>query len=195
MIPFNHLGWFFNRFASRAYPATVIETLCAAVSPLPRQARLLDLGAGTGIMGRYALACRDDLRCTAADPAEGMLRYVPGGIETVSARAEALPFEDARFDAVLIGEALHHFGDPERAFGEIARVLADSGTLFIYEFDPSRPLGSFIRRAETLLGEPGRFFTPAQLQAALKRHGFGSFEIRGGWRYCLSARRDCALLH
>jgi len=188
MIPFNHLGWFFNAFGASAYPAGIVEELCEALQELPLNAALLDIGAGTGVMSRYARRCRDDLECTAADPAEGMLRYVPGGIRTVSARAEALPFEERRFDAVLMGEALHHFDDPTAALGEIARVLTTGGLLFVYEFDPATLLGRFLRFAETLLGEPGHFYTPAALQAMLEPHGFSVRVSRHGWRYSLVAR-------
>lgn len=44
-----------------------------------------------------------------------------------SADAEALPFEDACFDAVTCRIAPHHFADPDRFIAEVARVLRPGG--------------------------------------------------------------------
>ena len=185
MIPFNHLGWFFNLFAASAYPEAVIEALCGTLAVLPENASLLDLGAGTGIMSRYARTCRSDLECIAADPAEGMLRYVPDGIEIVNAKAETLPFAESSFDAVVLGEALHHFDEPHRALAEISRVIKEGGILFVYEFDPSTVIGGFICFAEKLLGEPGHFYAPEELKTLLASHGFAVSYRQHRWRYSL----------
>jgi demethylmenaquinone methyltransferase/2-methoxy-6-polyprenyl-1,4-benzoquinol methylase len=188
MIPFNHLGWFFNLCDSTAYPSEAVDDLCLALKPLQNGALILDLGAGTGIMSNYAHACRNDLRFVAADPAEGMLKYVPEHIQTVNAVAESLPFDSDRFDAVLVGEAIHHFQEPASAFEEIARVLKNGGLLFVYEFDPSTFLGAVVHYGERLLGEPGNFYTPEALQKILQQHGFDVVINRHGWRYTVNAR-------
>ena len=187
MIPFNRLGWAFDLFGSTIYPGAVSGHLCEALYPFPEHAAVLDLGAGTGTLGRFAHACRSDLRIVAADPAEGMLRYVPQHMQTVVARAEALPFESGRFEAVLVGEALHHFDAPYDALSEIARVLRPGGLLFIYEFDPSTFLGASLCRAEKLLGEPAHFYPPETLASMLEPHGFRVTVNRYGWRYSLRA--------
>jgi demethylmenaquinone methyltransferase/2-methoxy-6-polyprenyl-1,4-benzoquinol methylase len=188
MIPFNHLGWLFSRFASMAYPDEIRRDLCRMLAPAPEHAALLDLGAGTGVLSGYAHSCRKDLRLIAVDPAEGMLRYAPHYVRTVNARAEALPFESAAFDIVVVGEALHHFQEPYAALGEIARVLKGGGSLFIYDFDPGTFQGGFICRAEKLLGEPGNFFPPETISTMLEEHGFSVRYARYRWRYTLCAR-------
>lgn len=188
MIPFNHLGWFFDLFGSAAYPDSIVQDLCDALEFIPADATVLDLGAGTGIVGNYARMCRDDLSFIAADPAKGMLRYVPQGIEKVTARAEKLPFDDDTFDAIVTGEALHHFQDPDLAMQEMVRVLRKGGLLFIYEFDPSSLPGRLLCWTERMLGEPGNFYAPSRLASMLKAHGF-TLETRAHkWRYTLAAR-------
>jgi len=188
MIPFNHLGWLFKHLGPSIYPRKVRESLCSFLMPLSRSALVLDLGAGTGIMSEFAYTCRNDLQFTAVDPAEGMLKYSAEYIETHKAYAETLPFEKDRFDAILIGEALHHFSDIERSINEIVRVLKKEGKLFIYDFDSSTVLGKIICRAEKILGEPGNFFTPNALEEKLKSHGFSVHINHFGYRYTIAAQ-------
>ncbi len=52
------------------------------------------------------------------------------------ARAEALPFDDARFDVVTFVDVLEHVADPRATMREIARVLRPGGTLYL--FAPNR---------------------------------------------------------
>ncbi len=188
MIPFNHLGWLFNVFGTASYPKAATEGLCSFLQPVADSASLLDLGAGTGVLSELAFSCRDDLRFVALDPAEGMLKFSPHYVQTRTARAEALPFDDESFEVVLIGEALHHFQEPDTALQEIARVLTKEGRLFIYEFDPGTFMGRGICMAEKLLGEPGHFYAPEVLKGMLEAHGFSVEINRHGWRYTVHAQ-------
>lgn len=187
MIPFNHLGPLFKWLGPSIYPREAVALLCEALQTLPLQADVLDLGAGTGVLSGFAHTCRNDLRYVALDPAEGMLRFAPHFAETHIARAEALPFGAASFEAVLIGEALHHFDDPPKAMEEAARILKPGGLLYLYDFDPETLMGSTVCRAEKILGEPGNFFTPDALKSLLEPHGFRVRIVRFGWRYCIFA--------
>ena len=187
-IPFGSLGPVFARFGHRTYPRWVWPLLEREARGWPRSARVLDLGGGTGLLAARARAVRDDLDLIVLDPAAGMLRHVPPGVRALEGRAEALPFAADRLDAVLLGEALHHFQDAAAALAEVARVLRPGGRLWIYEFDPTRGIGRWVYRGERLLGEPAAFFTPRALLDRLAVLGFvGGFEARGG-RYVLSAR-------
>ena len=188
MIPFNHLGWLFKFMGPVSYPRAATEELCGFLKPVSQNAALLDLGAGTGVLSEFAYGCRDDLQFVALDPAEGMLRFSPHFVETHQARAEALPFDDMSFEVVLIGEALHHFQEPEIALQEIARVLTSEGRLFIYEFDPSTFMGKSICMAEKIVGEPGHFYAPEVLKEMLEEHGFSVHVNRHGWLYTVHAQ-------
>ena len=188
MIPFNHLGWVFNAFGSASYPKEAIKGLCNFLKPVSTNGSILDLGAGTGVLSTFAHGCRDDLQYVALDPAEGMLKFSPHFVQTHTARAEALPFDDDSFEVVLIGEALHHFQEPEIALQEIARVLKKEGRLFIYEFDPGTFMGKSICMAEKIVGEPGHFYAPEVLKEMLEVNGFRVEINRHGWRYTIHAQ-------
>ena len=188
MIPFNHLGWIFKYIGPSIYPRKVRESLCSFLIPLSKSALVLDLGAGTGVMSEFAYACREDLQFTAVDPAEGMLKFSAEYIQTHKGHAETLPFQEDSFEAILIGEALHHFIDIEKSIEEIVRVLKKEGKLFIYDFDSSTWRGKIICMIEKILGEPGNFFAPGVLKSILESHGFSVQINRYGWRYTIAAQ-------
>ena len=101
--------------------AALARSLVAA-APVPLAGRLvLDLGAGTGVAGRAALAA-GARRVVAADLSEGMLRRGRG--TPVVADAVALPFRDGRFDLVLAAFCLNHLDRVEDGLAEARRVGA-----------------------------------------------------------------------
>ena len=187
MINFNHLGWIFKYLGPLIYPDTIRESLCSFLIPLSKSASVLDLGAGTGIMSEFAYACREDLQFTAVDPAEGMLKFSAEYVQTHKGNAEALPFDTSSFEAILIGEALHHFQDVDRSLEEMVRVLNNEGRLFIYDFDTSTFIGKILCRIEKILGEPGNFFVPQDLQVKLESYCFCCSVTNHGWRYTVDA--------
>jgi ubiquinone/menaquinone biosynthesis C-methylase UbiE len=88
----------------RGLPAGVAAAIRAAIldaigTPSPR---LLDLGAGTGRVGRPFVEAGDDY--VGADLSFGMLRAFMqrGRARLVQADGERLPFADATFDAVML---------------------------------------------------------------------------------------------
>lgn len=64
------------------------------------------------------------------DTARQRLRAVVPHIALRVADAQALPFDDAAFDAVVANHMLYHVSDRPRAFREIRRVLRPGGALF-----------------------------------------------------------------
>ena len=98
------------------------RALLAQVLPLGvAGGRVLDLGAGTGVAGRAALAA-GARSVVSADPALGMLRRCPAGLHPVAADAIALPFRDGCFDLVLAAFCLGHLDRPAAGLREARRV-------------------------------------------------------------------------
>ena len=187
MIPFNHLGMVFNTFSAFVYPQSVRKSLCTFLKLAPSKANVLDIGSGTGMLCTFGHACRDDLGYIAVDPAEGMMKYAKAYVETHIATAEALPFDDNSFDMAMMGESLHHFRDVDEALKETVRVLKNGGRLFIYDFDVESFMGKSICKGEMLLGEPGNFFTPKDLEIKLTSFGLTATITKHGWRYTVDA--------
>jgi SAM-dependent methyltransferase len=91
---------------------------------------ILDVATGTGEPGLTAAARVPNGRATLTDLAERMLAVASdnavarglGNVETQVCDADALPFADARFDAVLCRFGFMFFPDPTSVARELARV-------------------------------------------------------------------------
>ncbi len=115
----------YDRYRPR-YPEAALRW---SLDGLPAPARVVDLGAGTGILTRGLLALGHEV--TAVEPDPGMraqLAATTPGVVAHAGSAEAVPLPDGYADAVLVGQAYHWF-DRERAHPEIARVLRPGGAL------------------------------------------------------------------
>jgi ubiquinone/menaquinone biosynthesis C-methylase UbiE len=108
---------------------------------------VLDVGSGTGTL---ALAAKRLVGPTGMvygiDASPAMIararnKAIKGGVEVVfeNAVAEALPFPDAQFDAVLTSMVLHHLPSDARqqCFREMRRVLKPRGRLLAVDFGGS----------------------------------------------------------
>ena len=107
--------------------------------------RVLDAGCGTG---SFAVALRTSVGAIdAVDMNPAMLRVARGKLDGTpgcpvalhEAGIDALPFEDASFDAVMVNQVLHHLPDApqqewplhRRVLGELARVLRPGGAAIV----------------------------------------------------------------
>jgi ubiquinone/menaquinone biosynthesis C-methylase UbiE len=98
----------------------------------------LELGAGTGLNIEHYPSAVTELVVT--EPDEHMAKRLRDRLteqgheaEVVHASAEALPFEDERFDTVVGTLVFCTIPDPERALAEAARVLKPGGRLLFLE--------------------------------------------------------------
>jgi tRNA (cmo5U34)-methyltransferase len=113
-----------------AFYGTAAQAL-ALCEPAPR--RVLDLGAGTGLLARFVRAAYPEARLTLTDGAEAMLDKAREqlGEEAVDYAVADLddPLPAGRWDAVVSALAIHHLEDPgkRRLFGRIHAALAPRG--------------------------------------------------------------------
>ncbi|MDR5837192.1 class I SAM-dependent methyltransferase [Caballeronia sp. LZ034LL] len=112
---------------------------------LTRGMRVLDVGMGTGLVTKEAVAITGDAALvTGVDPSPGMVgqAQLPVGVETRIGTAEQLPCDDASYDFLSMGFALRHVSDLTRVFDEYFRVLAPGGRLCVLEITrPEHGLG------------------------------------------------------
>ncbi len=132
------------------------------------QGRVLDIACGPGTYGRRIASPTKEV--FGIDVSMGMLRqgaaYVANeGIPNVHfarARVEALPFEDAVFDAVLCCGSLHLFADTVTALREMARVMKPAAILSVFTFGA---------------GDGGILKYRRVREWSLKNHGLHVFEL------------------
>jgi demethylmenaquinone methyltransferase/2-methoxy-6-polyprenyl-1,4-benzoquinol methylase len=108
--------------------------------------RVLDIGAGTGLMARQAARLVGATgRVIGVDPSTGMLQSakVPAGVELVVGSAEAIPAAADSADFLCMGYALRHVSDLSAAFREFLRVLKPGGRICLLEI--TRPAGPIAR--------------------------------------------------
>jgi len=113
-------------------------------------AQVLDVGIGTGLVAREALALIGGQgRLVGVDPSPGMMNEIAlPGVELICGRAEALPREAASSDFVSMGYALRHIDDVGAAFAEFFRVLRPGGRLLVLEISkPAGPVGTALLKA------------------------------------------------
>jgi ubiquinone/menaquinone biosynthesis C-methylase UbiE len=99
--------------------------------------RVLEVGAGTGLnFARYRRGgevVAVEPEPTMAAKAAGRARRAAASIRVLRAVAEALPFADRSFDAVVACYVLCSVADQDRAIGELRRVLRPGGEIRVYE--------------------------------------------------------------
>jgi ubiquinone/menaquinone biosynthesis C-methylase UbiE len=151
---------------------------------IPRGARVLDAGTGSGIVARYLAEKHPSARVVGCDLSEqrvGRAGEAARALENVAFRVEdvrRLSFPDASFDVIICRYVLEHLGPAARrqALAELVRCLAPGGQLCVVDVDgaftciypPVEPLPELIARLrsdDTVDLEIGRKL-PSMLLAA-----------------------------
>ncbi|MEL7213787.1 MAG: bifunctional 2-polyprenyl-6-hydroxyphenol methylase/3-demethylubiquinol 3-O-methyltransferase UbiG [Pseudomonadota bacterium] len=146
---------------------------------------VLDLGCAGGFMAE-ALAERG-AHVTGIDPAGEAIAAAQAHAQKSGhdirydvGVGEALPYEDASFDAVVCVDVLEHVSDLQKVLHETARVLKPGG-MFLFDTINRNPIArlAVITMAENVLGllpkgthDPEMFIKPSELKAALTEAGF-----------------------
>ena len=114
------------------YPPEVVAAIAAGLGLAP-DARIADVGAGTGKLTRALVAAPEGFDVVAVEPFAAMraaLAAAVPGVAVLEGTAEDLPLENASVDAVACADAFHWF-DGARAAPELARVIRAGGGLAV----------------------------------------------------------------
>jgi ubiquinone/menaquinone biosynthesis C-methylase UbiE len=147
--------------------------------------RFLDVGCGTGAAVRAAADIVE--RAVGVDLSPEMIARAKeladvSKAEFVEGDSEQLPFADESFTALLCTSSFHHYPDPRRAIGEMARVLGPSGRLVIADGVSDRFVARVADRVLRLVDRGHvRLYKSAELVELLERAGFGEFVVRTLW--------------
>jgi SAM-dependent methyltransferase len=146
----------YDRFMGR-YSVQLAPQL-ADLAGVGAKQRVLDVGAGTGVLTRELVRRVGPDRVAAAEPSSAFvaaLRERFPGTNVVQASAETLPFPDASFDATLAQLVVHFMSDPVAGLAEMRRVTRPAGVVAACVWDEpiadaSSPLSMFWRAARTV---------------------------------------------
>lgn len=103
-----------------------------------RDGRVLEIACGTGAVTRRLRAELPGATIVATDLSPAMLAHAASAVDGVTwqtADAQALPFDDAAFDAVICQFGVMFLPDKVRGFREARRVLAPGGQLLVNVWD------------------------------------------------------------
>jgi ubiquinone/menaquinone biosynthesis C-methylase UbiE len=128
--PLNLLG----RDAAHRYCIALYQHVAGAIDLHGRE--VLEVGSGRGGGASYVMRYLHPQSVTGVDIVQKAVHfcntfYQIDGLRFLSGDAEALPFDDQSFDAVINIESSYGYGHIERFFGEVLRVLRPGG-YFLY---------------------------------------------------------------
>lgn len=143
---------------------------------LPANARVLDLGSGTGFFtaqlhGKYPVA-----QIIGVDIAQGMLQFArtthADEIYWLGGDAENLPLADQSVDVIFSSLAIQWCSNLPQLMAELQRVLAPGGKLFVATLGPAtlHELKAAWQQVDSYV-HVNRFAPSAEIAAALEQSG------------------------
>lgn len=111
---------------------------CFNEMQFPNDARILELGCGTGdLWYKNADNMNDNWSITLSDSSKGMLQSTRRSLKKINHKftykdidAQHIPYEDESFDVVIARHMLCYVPDIEKALCEIKRVLVNGGVFY-----------------------------------------------------------------
>jgi ubiquinone/menaquinone biosynthesis C-methylase UbiE len=118
----------------------ILDSYVAEID-LPAEARVLEIGCGTGPVTRVLAARPEVASAVGVDPSPVFVakaRELAAGLDHIAFEegdGRALRFGDGEFDAVVCHTALCHIPAPEDVLAQARRVLRPGGTLAVFDGD------------------------------------------------------------
>jgi SAM-dependent methyltransferase len=184
---------FYDRFLGNFYFEPYAADLARRLA-VGREGRVLEVACGTGILTRRLRAAMPkDAQLVATDLSEPMIEYARSklwgaDIHWRTADAQALPFKDGAFDAVVCQFGLMFLTDRALGFREARRVLGPGGTFLANvwcSLDDNPTAGAAHRTLVGMFPEnPPRFFEtpygchdPSAIEVLAHDAGFANVTI------------------
>jgi ubiquinone/menaquinone biosynthesis C-methylase UbiE len=136
-----------NSYASnplqRLYHVLRFKAIRKMLKALPRGAKILDVGCGSGFSIEQSVKGRNDLKVYGVDVTGDLINYAlkrRPQFNFTLAYGEELPFEDNEFDAILYLDVIEHLVDPSQSLKEARRCLKENGFIIILVVLEHHPL-------------------------------------------------------
>jgi SAM-dependent methyltransferase len=176
---------FRRRPAAYAMPTSPFDqkfiAFMISISGVGKTDRVLEIACGTGTttLG-FAERCGHAIGVDVAEEPLRLARNAAGergvcNIDFILSEVERLSFDDETFNGALCRFSFHHFVNPARVYGELARVVAPGGWMVIADMvaseDPAK--AEFHNRMERLCDPThARTLPVSEFEQMFAEHGF-----------------------
>ena len=178
----------YNRVVWDSSPSKYVRFAETAISAR-KEGWHLDAGCGSLVFSAQSYARHEGRPAVLVDRSLGMLRLARSRLERfetvrkaplllLQADVQDLPFRNGIFETVLSMGMLHLFAEPRRMLGELKRVIAPAGALFLSSLVLGPSLGNAYLRMLHLFGEVGRPRTSAAVRTLVHQYVPGSLRVR-----------------
>ena len=190
-------------FAQEFYPFT------AECLPKESDAKVLDLGCGTGLELDEFFALNPEAKVTGIDLAAGMLnalkkKFSGKDITLILGSYFEVPFGEALFDAAVSVESLHHFTKEEKIplYTKLKAALKSGGYFILTDYFAMTEKEETARRQELLRlrkeqnlpdGEFYHYDTPLTVEhekEAILAAGFSKVEVLKNWGHTYTLKAE-----
>jgi ubiquinone/menaquinone biosynthesis C-methylase UbiE len=160
--------------------ARLLADAIASTLPLNGRERLLEYGAGTGLVAQALTPLVGSV--TLADSSAGMRKvaeekvadgHLPAGTDVWDLDLQSGPVPDERFDLLVCSLVLHHVHDIPRVLAGFHTLVAPGGHVAVADLDTED--GSFHAQLHDFDGHPG--FDREQLVHWLTEAGFADITV------------------
>lgn len=168
----------YDRFMKKDEAA--YREICSLIKEKAEGKKVLEVCTGTGLIAKEVADVTEYMY--ALDYSAKMIEQAKKGrysekLEFVTGDAMNLPFSEESFDLVIISNSLHILPEPEKALGEIRRVLKPEGLMIAPTFIHAK-----MNAGQNLLAGAMGGFTGFKTEHAWTRDTFVDFLHDNGWR-------------